>query len=62
MAQYDLKGFDSVHDPNPNNEIQDNLIEFFDWGLLNKGNYFNVTLGETSSRGDDYSRLRIVDT
>ena len=60
MAQYNLKGFDSVFDSNPNNEIQDNLLEFFDWGLLNKGNYFNVTLGELSPRGADYSRLRSV--
>ena len=58
MAQYDLKGFDSVFDASLNNELQDNIVEFFDWALLKKGNFFNVSLGETSSRGVDYSRLR----
>lgn len=53
-----LVGFRTVFDNTINNELQDNLIEFFDWGLLEKGNYFNVTLGETSHEGFDYSRLQ----
>ena len=52
-----LKGFDSILDYTLNNEIQDNLIEYFDWGLLEKGNYFNVTLGEQDYNGNDYSLL-----
>tara|TARA_R110002020_G_scaffold103752_17_gene243196 strand:+ start:2139 stop:3119 length:981 start_codon:yes stop_codon:yes gene_type:complete len=56
---YNLKGFDSVFSSTLNNEIQDNLLEFFDWSLLEKGNYFNVTLSEASPRGNDYSRLRL---
>tara|TARA_E500000305_G_scaffold23010_1_gene17378 strand:- start:73 stop:1068 length:996 start_codon:yes stop_codon:yes gene_type:complete len=54
-----LKGFDSVFENNLSNEIQDNMVEFLDWTLLEKGNYFNVTLGETSPNGSDYSALRI---
>lgn len=54
-----LRGFNSVFDTTLNNEIQDNLIEFLDWGLLEKGNYFNVNLGELSSGGKDVSRLNI---
>lgn len=54
-----LRGFNSVFDTTLNNEIQDNLIEFLDWGLLEKGNYFNVNLGELSSNGNDISRLHI---
>ena len=59
MGEFDLKGFNRVTDYNLNNHIQDNIIEFFDWALLNKGNYFNVDLGELSPGGDDYSRLRL---
>ena len=55
---FHLKGFNSVKDATLNNEIQDNLIEFFDWALLKKGNYFNVSVGETSPDGYDYSKLR----
>jgi hypothetical protein len=53
-----LKGFNSIFDHTLNNEIQDNLVEFLDWGLLEKGNYFNVTLGETSHDNIDYSLLK----
>lgn len=53
-----LVGFKTVFDNTINNELQDNLIEFFDWGLLEKGNYFNTSLGETSPQGLDYSLLK----
>lgn len=59
MTNYlNLKGFDSVFDNTLGNEIQDNLVEFFDWALLEKGNYQNITLGELSPNGNDYSKLR----
>lgn len=54
-----LKGFTSVHDTTLSNEIQDGLLEYFDWCLLEKGNYFNVELGETSPNGEDVSNLRL---
>lgn len=56
---YKLKGFDSVFDTTQNNTIQDNLVEFFSWALLEKGNYFNVTKGEQDHNGTDMSVLRI---
>jgi hypothetical protein len=59
MGVYDLKGFEDVTKLNLTNHIQDNMVEFLDWALLHKGNYFNVDLGELSPAGDDYSRLRL---
>lgn len=60
MANYDgLKGFTSIHDYSLNNNIQDALVEYYDWALLEKGNYFNVTKGELSPNGKDMSRLRL---
>jgi hypothetical protein len=59
MGQFSLKGFDSVFSATLNNELQDNLVEFFDWALLEKGNYFNIFLGELSPDGYDYSKLRL---
>jgi hypothetical protein len=62
MSNYlNLKGFNSVFDTTLNNEIQDNLVEFLDWALMEKGNYQNVTLGELSPNGQDYSKLRMAD-
>lgn len=61
MSQYyqDLKGFTSVFDSTLNNDILDGLIEYFDWALLEKGNYFNTDLGESAPNGLDYSELRL---
>lgn len=60
MSNYlNLKGFDSVFDNTLNNELQDNIVEFLEWSLLEKGNYMNVNLGELSPEGVDYSKLRI---
>jgi hypothetical protein len=46
-TSFDLKGFASVKYNTSGNEIIDNLIGFFDWGLLNKENFFNVSKGAT---------------
>jgi hypothetical protein len=59
MSYLRVKGFDSVFHTTLSNELQDNIIEFFDWALLQKGNYMNVTIGELSTDNMDYSRLRI---
>jgi hypothetical protein len=60
MTNYlNLKGFNSVFDSTLNNELQDNVVEFLEWSLLEKGNYMNVTLGELSPEGIDYSKLRL---
>lgn len=59
MNYLNLKGFDSVFDTTLNNELQDNIVEFLEWSLLEKGNYMNVTLGELSPEGIDYSKLRL---
>lgn len=53
-----LKGFQNIYSYGLTNNIQDSLIEYFDWGLLEKGNYFNVEKGEESHNGNDMSRLR----
>jgi hypothetical protein len=57
----DLKGFSNVHSVTLSTEIEDTLVEYFDWGLLNKGNYFNVSLGDTSPSGTDLSKLRMTE-
>lgn len=59
MSYQPLKGFTTVFDATLNNEIQDGLIEYFDWALLEKGNYFNVTLNELGPDSQDMSRLRL---
>ena len=57
-----LKGFNNICDQTLNNELQDNLIEYFDWHLLDKANYFNIELNEQSYSGHDYSLLQITNS
>jgi len=60
MSSYQkLKGINSVFDYTLANDIQDGLLEYFDWALLDIGNYFNCSLGELSPDGHDYSKLRL---
>lgn len=59
MSYRPLKGLNTVFDSTLTNDIQDGLVEYFDWALLEIGNYFNVTKGELSPEGTDYSRLRL---
>lgn len=54
-----LHHINNVSDSTYYNQIQDNLVEWLDWALLEKGNYFNVTLGELSYDNLDYSLLQI---
>lgn len=59
QSYYPLKGFDSVHDYALSNNIQDSLVEYWDYALLEKGNYFNVDKDELAPNGQDMSRLRL---
>ncbi len=56
-----LKGFGNIKEATVNNILQDNLIEYFDYALLDKGNYYNVYKDQQSSNGSDFSRLRPAD-
>jgi len=53
MATVDtLKGFHNFGDSLPSDNIESNLVEYFNWGFLNKGAFFNVSIT------DDAARLR----
>lgn len=54
-----LNNINNVFETTHYNEIQDNIVEWLDWGLLEKGNYFNSTLGELSPQNTDYSLLQL---
>jgi len=54
-----LINLDNIFSSNLSNKLLDSFIEYFDWELLNKGNYFNSSLGEISPNGFDYSELKL---
>ena len=41
--------------------IQDNIVEFFDWGLIEAGGFFNVDVPTSGLYGGDKHKLRLVD-
>lgn len=49
MSIFELKGFDSIFDSTLSSDLTDGLVEFFNWGLLQKGNYFTASLDEVNS-------------
>jgi hypothetical protein len=61
MANLDLKGFSKLGDSTLTNDIKENLISFFDWGLLEKENYINVSIPTSGYYGGNEHQLRLVD-
>lgn len=60
MAGINLKGFSKLGDSTLVNDTKENLVSFFDWGLLNKENFINVEIPSSGYHGGDEHRLRPV--
>ena len=61
MPDIDLKGFTKLGDSTLVNDIKENVISFFDWGLLKKDNYINVSIPSSGIYGGNEHQLRLVD-
>lgn len=55
-----LKGFSRISDVDIQSTVQQNIIDFFDWGFLTKGGFTNVRLGVTDINNGDKSALKPV--
>lgn len=55
-----FKGVTDIGEKHLSEMITDNLIFFLDWGFLNIGAYFNVTIPSSGQFGGDKSRLKLV--
>ncbi len=61
MPDYtELKGFAQFGEALHSTQIANNVVQFFNWGLLNKGGFFNVRMPTSGTWGGDFSRLRPV--
>ena len=56
-----LKGVSNIANSMISTQISDNVIEFFNWGLLEAGGYFNVNMPASGLYGGDKHKLRLVD-
>jgi hypothetical protein len=55
-----LKGIQNINDSTLCDQLESNLIEFFNWGLLCIGGFANAATGVVGVVGGDVSRLRPV--
>jgi len=55
-----LKGVKNIGDLTPSEIIADNMITFFDWGFLDIGAFFNVSLSTSGAYGGEKDNLRLV--
>jgi hypothetical protein len=55
-----LKGITDIDDVTLCEQLETNMIEFFNWGLLGVGGFGNVRLNLGTATGGDMSRLRPV--
>lgn len=61
MAVYTtLKGFNNISDALIDKELEASLVSFFDWGLIDKGAIFNITIPTSGQYGGNRHRLRLV--
>ncbi len=56
-----LKGVSNIANSMISTQVSDNVIEFFNWGLLEAGGYFNVNMPASGLYGGDKHKLRLVD-
>jgi len=61
MSFTTLKGIENVGQSSLSEIIRDNVIVFLEWGLLNVGNFFNITIPTSGSYGGRREILRPVD-
>lgn len=58
MSYSDLKGFSDFGDNMLDDQLRANLISFFNWGLLNRGTFNNVTIPTSGQYGGDKCILK----
>jgi hypothetical protein len=56
-----LKFIDSIGKTTLTQQLQDNLVEFFSWGIIDKGGFFNVNIPAVGLYGGNKHQLRLVD-
>jgi len=53
-----LANLRNVQDPTLSNVLLDNFIYFYDWGFLDRGSFYNITIPQSDIYGGDRHKLR----
>ena len=57
-----LFGSGYIQDAKLTNILLDNFINFYDWGLLDAGQFYNIQIPQSGMYGGDRHKLRLVDS
>lgn len=60
MSYKELVGFDKAQQPSISNILLDNFVNFYDWGFLDKGGFYNNKMPASGMYGGDKTKLRPV--
>lgn len=60
MSHTQLKGLTNIGEPQISEVLRDNIVTFLDWGLLEAGNYFNVSIPTSGAYAGNRHILRPV--
>jgi hypothetical protein len=56
-----LANLDNAQDSTLSNILLDNLIYFYDWGFLDRGSFYNISIPQSGIYGGDRHKLRVAD-
>ena len=59
-AYKSLRGFANSQDATLSNILLENFITFYDWGLVDKGDFYNIDIPESGLYGGNKHKLRPV--
>lgn len=51
-----------ITDPSISESILNNFVDFYDWGLLDAGGFYNITMPQSGIYGGDRHQMRMVDS
>lgn len=56
-----LANLTNAQDATLSNVLLDNLVNFYDWGFLDRGSFFNINIPQSGIYGGDRHKLRLAD-
>lgn len=60
MAINNFKGYSNIGEPSVTEVIEDNIVEYINWGFLQLGAFFNIDIPSSGAYGGNRHRLRYV--
>ena len=60
MAVSNFKGYDNIGEPSLSEAIEDNIVEYINWGFLKLGAYYNIRIPTSGNFGGNMHQLRSI--